>query len=108
STMHVVVKGKAHDSRDSEYRAVAVTAEHDFTGKVRITGLRPDHDYRYTVWFGGSPETAVSRAAVATGRFRTAPRRDDGEPVTFAFGGDVAGQNVCRDALEGFPIFDTI
>ena len=39
STMHVLVKGNGRDFRDSEYRAVAVTAEHDFTGKVRITGL---------------------------------------------------------------------
>jgi alkaline phosphatase D len=28
--------------------------------------------------------------------------------VRLAFGGDVAGQNVCRDAVEGFPILDTI
>jgi alkaline phosphatase D len=28
--------------------------------------------------------------------------------VRLAFGGDVAGQNVCRDAVEGFPIMDTI
>ena len=28
--------------------------------------------------------------------------------VRLAFGGDVAGQNVCRHAVEGFPIMDTI
>jgi alkaline phosphatase D len=28
--------------------------------------------------------------------------------VRLAFGGDLAGQNVCRDANEGFPILDTI
>ena len=28
--------------------------------------------------------------------------------MKLAFGGDVAGQNVCRDAVEGFPIFDTV
>jgi len=108
STMHVLVKGNGRDSHDSAYRAVAVTAEHDYTGKVRITGLHPDRAYTYTVWFSGSPETPVSKAAVATGHFRTAPRANDPESVTFAFGGDVAGQNACRDAVEGFPIFNTI
>ena len=108
SIMHVLVKGNGRESHDSEYRAVAVTAEHDYTGKVRITGLQPEREYTYTVWFSGSPETPVPRAAVATGHFRTAPRQNDPESVTFAFGGDVAGQNVCRDAIEGFPIFNTI
>ena len=28
--------------------------------------------------------------------------------MTFALGGDVAGQNVCRDAVDGFPLFNTI
>lgn len=107
STMHVTVNGSGRESRDVEYR-VAVTAEHDYTGKVRISGLQPDRDYTYTVWFSGSLESRISTAAVATGRFRTAPRRDDAESVTFAFGGDVAGQNVCRDAVDGFPIFNTI
>jgi alkaline phosphatase D len=108
STMHVLVKGSGRERGDSAYQAVAVTAEHDYTGKIRITGLQPDREYTYTVWFGGSPSTLVSRAAVATGHFRTAPRRNDPESVTFAFGGDVAGQNVCRDAADGFPIFNTI
>ena len=42
------------------------------------------------------------------GSFRTAPAADDPAAVRLAFGGDVAGQNVCRDAQEGFPIMDTI
>ena len=40
-------------------------------------------------------------------RDRAGSRRP--EPVIrLAFGGDVAGQNVCRDASEGFPIMETI
>ena len=41
------------------------------------------------------------------GSFWTPSRRRRGA-VRLAFGGDVAGQNVCRDAQEGFPIMDTI
>ena len=67
----------------------------DYTGQVVLTGLRPDTTYRYRI---GSER----------GSFHTAPAVDDAEPVRLAFGGDVAGQNVCRDAQEGFPIFDTI
>jgi len=107
STMHVVVNGSGRESRELEYH-VAVTAEHDYTGKVKITGLQSDRDYSYTVWFSGSPHAGLSTAAVATGRFRTARSRYETESVTFAFGGDVAGQNVCRDAVDGFPIFNTI
>lgn len=28
--------------------------------------------------------------------------------VRFAWGGDISGQNVCRDADEGFPLMDVI
>ena len=70
-------------------------AADDYTGQVVLTGLRPDTTYRYRI---GSER----------GTFRTAPAADDAESVTLAFGGDVAGQNVCRDAGEGFPIFETI
>ena len=72
-----------------------VHAADDYTGQVVLTGLRPDTTYRYRV---GSER----------GSFETAPAADDPEAVRLAFGGDVAGQNVCRDTREGFPIFETI
>ena len=70
-------------------------AADDFTAQLRLTGLRPDTAYSY-------------RVGSARGTFRTAPRAVDARPVRLAFGGDVAGQNVCRDAREGFPIMETI
>src|SRR5829696_718023 len=70
-------------------------AEDDYTGQVLLTGLRPDTTYRYRV---GSER----------GTFETAPAADDRARVRLAFGGDVAGQNVCRDTREGFPIMETI
>ncbi len=72
-----------------------VHAADDYTGQVVLTGLRPDTTYRYRV---GSER----------GSFETAPAAHDLEPVRLAFGGDVAGQNVCRDTREGFPIMETI
>jgi alkaline phosphatase D len=70
-------------------------AADDFTGQLRLTGLRPETAYRY-------------RVGSVRGSFRTAPRASDPKPVRLAFGGDVAGQNVCRDAGEGFPVMDAI
>jgi alkaline phosphatase D len=70
-------------------------AADDYTGQVLLTGLRPDTTYRYRVGSEG-------------GTFETAPAADDRARIRLAFGGDVAGQNVCRDASEGFPIMETI
>jgi alkaline phosphatase D len=81
-----------------KHRGVARLETHaadDYTGQVVLSGLRPDTEYRYRV---GSER----------GSFLTAPATDDPESVRLAFGGDVAGQNVCRDTQEGFPIMNTI
>ena len=81
-----------------KHRGVArlrIRAADDYTGQVALTGLRPETTYRY-------------RVGLEYGAFETAPAADDPEPVRLAFGGDVAGQNVCRDAREGFPIMETI
>lgn len=99
-TLNVRIEGR-HDGQ-SERRA-PVRAQDDYTGKVQFTGLRPDTEYRYTVWFTpGSARDAVD------GRFRTAPAPAQPKAVRFAWGGDLAGQNVCRDAAEGFPIMRTL
>jgi alkaline phosphatase D len=72
-----------------------VRAADDYTGQAVLTGLRPDTAYRY-------------RVGSVHGTFHTAPAAKDAEPVRLVFGGDVAGQNVCRDMTEGFPIMQTI
>ena len=63
----------------------------------------------------GSPPTGATPIApgAATDRQRapaasSAPPRpvDTPRPVRFAWGGDVGGQNACRDAARGYPIFD--
>ena len=75
---------------------VAVGAEHDLTQRVALEGLAPAAEHAYRVRCGTGP--AVS------GRFRTAPSPEEPAAVRFAFGGDVGGQNVCRDAARGYPI----
>ncbi len=101
AVMHVQLT----DGRRDDIPEMRVKPEDDYTGKVKVSGLEPDTEYRYRVWFG---EDRDPHAAGAEGVFRTAPAAMKERPVTFAWGGDVAGQNVCRDAAEGFPIFKTL
>ena len=96
ATMHVVLQGGPRERPEP----VVVRAADDFTGQVELDGLAPDRDYRYRVRF--------DHGTVVAGGFHTAPAADSDAPLKLAFGGDVAGQNVCRDAAEGFPIADTI
>jgi alkaline phosphatase D len=79
-----------------------VRAADDYTGQLRLEGLRPDTTYRYQL------RSRSKHRSATRGSFHTAPEEDDAARVRLAFGGDVAGQNVCRDAREGFPIMNTI
>ena len=90
-TLAVHLSGGKHEGN----ARLRFRAADDYTGQVVLEGLRPDTTYRYKL---GSTR----------GAFETAPEANDAEDVRLAFGGDVAGQNVCRDATEGFPILDTI
>jgi alkaline phosphatase D len=90
-TLTVHLSGGRHD-RTAPLR---FRAADDYTGQVVLKGLKPDTTYRYKL---GSTR----------GSFETAPQAGDAERIRLAFGGDVAGQNVCRDANEGFPIMETI
>ena len=64
------------------------------------------------------PRTGTARGSVVAqtsshgpavkGSFRTAPSKDAPASLRLAFGGDLAGQNVCRDAPEDFPIMKTV
>src|SRR5262249_21657648 len=78
------------EPRDAEPAATKVDPSRDFTAHAQVVGLRPAT--QYTV-----------RVAGAVGRFRTAPASDARAALRIAWGGDVAGQNVCRDAKTGFP-----
>lgn len=105
SMMHVLVRGK--DTDREIHQRVRVSVKNDYTGKIALTGLKADTDYTYSVWFSAD-EHDNGRTNANEGRFRTAPRADKAKAVSFAWGGDLAGQNTCRDAKEGFPIFNAI
>ena len=85
--------------------SASATAESDLTAHVVISGLRPATRYRASVWFEDEEGRPGRRHAAL---FQTAPLPDVAAPVRFAWGGDLAGQNVCRDAHEGFPIFRAV
>jgi alkaline phosphatase D len=103
ATVHVRVSGGAH----GKVAAVHADPARDYTVRVPLDGLAASTAYTYRVWFSrGAP--GLGHGPVVTGSFSTAPPAERAAPFRLAFGGDVAGQNVCRDSSEGFPIFDTV
>jgi alkaline phosphatase D len=87
---------------------VPAAPENDFTAKAEVDGLEPSTSYPYRVWCAtGMGESATSGDAISA-RLRTAPLPDSPQPVRFVWGGDVGGQNACRDRIEGYPIFHSI
>ena len=87
-------------------KAGAATAEakHDFAVQVALTGLKPATRYTVTAQFRHGGELGPAAEA----RFVTAPEPATAAPVRFGFGGDVGGQNACRDAERDYPIFDVV
>jgi hypothetical protein len=69
--------------------ALRVRASDDYTGQLLLKGLSPDTSYRYRIGHD-------QRGPLVRGWFQTAPEDDAHARVRLAFGGDVAGQNVCR------------
>jgi len=90
-------------------------AARDHIAKVTVTGLSPGTRYDVLGWCEpAAPDAAVAPAdpassppaSAARAAFRTAPRDDRPAAVRFAWSGDLGGQNVCRDATRGYPIFE--
>jgi alkaline phosphatase D len=103
--MEVALREAGGDGGPTLRREAPVDLARDQTARLRLDGLRPGTWYRYALRFvhdGADPPRAGPALA---GAFRTAPAPETPAPVRLAFGGDVAGQNVCRDAERGFPIF---
>jgi alkaline phosphatase D len=84
----------------------AARGSDDLTARVPLTHLAPGTIYRYRAWFSLGPSGA--RGRTVEGSFRTAPDSDTAAPLRLDFGGDLTGQNVCRDAAEGMPIMRTV
>jgi alkaline phosphatase D len=104
ATLNVRLSGGSH----RPVEPARASARDDYTATVALEGLRPATRYRYRVWFSAGGRGSSGRGPALEGSFRTAPVARDEASVRVAFGGDVAGQNVCRDASEGLPIMETI
>lgn len=85
-----------------------VEAKSDFTGRGRIDNLAPSTPYEVRLWCSASGSNVDGENDHWDGHFRTAPAAQVATSVRFVWGGDIGGQNVCRDARQGYPIFDQI
>jgi len=100
SPVHVMLTA-ADGSLTKEEDALA-DAAHDMVAKVAFDGLKSKQRYSYRAW------CVENEARKWTGTFSTAPAPAVAAPVRFTWGGDLGGQNVCRDAVHQYSIFDTI
>jgi alkaline phosphatase D len=75
---------------------LAVSADHDLTGKLTLTGLAPSTRYAVHVSQGD---------ARAEAEFVTAPAPDAPARVTFVWSGDLGGGGYCRPQEGGYRIF---
>jgi alkaline phosphatase D len=85
-------------------------SETDFTLTIPIEGLTPSTRYRYYVSVDtmGHEGTETKARTAAQGEFTTLPDAKSRTPVTFAWSGDLGGQQHCRRGTAGYPIFDVM
>ncbi|MCX5727620.1 MAG: alkaline phosphatase D family protein [Nitrospirae bacterium] len=87
--------------------AVFVTsADSDYTLTIPLEGLASATRYRYHVLVGQAQGEALTLGA--RGEFTTLPDVANSAPVTFAWSGDLGGQQRCRRGAAGYPIFDVM
>jgi alkaline phosphatase D len=77
-------------------------ARHDHTARLLLRELDPGA-HEVLVWASDGAERDEPAPACAPRLLHLAPAASAPRPLRFAFGGDVGGQNVCRDAEDGFP-----
>ena len=103
AALNVALSGGRHRDRAN----ARARAEDDYSARVPLDGLASATTYRYRAWFSRGADRSSHGPAVKRS-FRTAPSKDAPASLRLAFGGDLAGQNVCRDAPEDFPIMKTV
>ena len=101
-TLHVRLGDAGPDA------AVAVDATRDFTGRIALANLTPDTHYMYRAWCSADGVNDDGATGAGSGRFVTPPSPEVARPLRIVWSGDLGGQNVCRDAARGYPIFPVI
>lgn len=104
SKMATVVAAVARTAR------LTTTAETDYTVSIPLEGLVPATRYRYHVLVGraGEAKNHIEAKLAARGEFSSLPDASVSAPVTFAWSGDLGGQQRCRQGAGGYPIFDVM
>lgn len=89
---------------------LATTAETDYTLSIPLEGLVPSTRYRYHILVGRATEVKnyIEAGLAARGEFTTLPAAGNSVPVSFAWSGDLGGQQRCRQGPGGYPIFDAL
>ncbi|MEO8602127.1 MAG: alkaline phosphatase D family protein [bacterium] len=83
-------------------------AAHDGTARVLIDNLRAAQAYTYRAWCSAGGVNDDGAVTSRSGAFRTAPAPDVSVSARIIWSGDLGGQNVCRDATLGYPIFASL
>lgn len=87
---------------------LATTVDTDFTVTIPLEGLSPATRYRFYLFVGRASDTKnhIDAALAAKWEFTALPDAATSVPVTFAWSGDLGGQQRCRQGAGGYPIFD--
>jgi alkaline phosphatase D len=97
----------------------------DFTAHLKLDSLKPDTQYYYKVWFKAPSKNNNINSSMTSnteiGTFKTAPNSNvsssssngssnsSSNPISFVWGGDLGGQNYCRNAKNGgYSIFKSM
>jgi alkaline phosphatase D len=105
AVLHVSWRGGGHEGHAS----IPTDEDRDWTAAVRLRGLPPATKVHYRAWLAtDSVRVAGEESRGAAAQFVTAPAASSTAPLRFAWSGDVGGQNVCRDAALGYPLFQRI
>jgi len=94
----------------SRTQVIVTGLETDYTLSIPLNGLTPGTSYRFKIFVDQADRMRTGQAiALPTeGEFTTLPDPKTPMPLTFAWGGDLGGQRLCRQGPRGYPIFDTV
>lgn len=107
----VRLSGGASDLPPTGRTSAKVTgSDTDYTLSIPIDDLSPGTKYRYRVRVGDSLTKGSMEgwSTALQGEFTTLPDRSLSFPLTFAWSGDLGGQQRCRQGEAGYPIFDVM